>query len=281
MTRHNKKRNSGLLYELLIRKISRSLVEGDSSAASISKTIVKKYFSVGSELHKEYRLINALVNASVGSEIVAAEVLNEARKASRKFNSKTLKIEKSNLIKEINHEFGKTDFYTESVPDYKMYATASTVISYWRDEKHLDINTVIDYERKLLEALSLPRAEISVEEPDPNIDNLVVKVASDKLQKKYQTKLNESQSEIISLYAVEADIVKTRQKIQMIKESALEDVRNYTNEKSGNLSEKLSLVSEKINNLETDVVDDDLISRTLEIIELSEELKGVNNETLS
>jgi hypothetical protein len=281
MTRHNKKRNSGLLYELLIRKISRSLVEGDSSSANISKAIVKKYFSTGSELHKEYRLINALVNASVGSEIVAAEVLNEARKASRKFNSKTLKIEKSNLIKEINHEFGKTDFYTESVPDYKMYATASTVISYWRDEKHLDINTVIDYERKLLEALSLPRAEINVEEPDPNIDNLVVKVASDKLQKKYQTKLNESQSEIISLYAVEADIVKTRQKIQMIKESALEDVRNYTNEKSGNLSEKLSLVSEKINNLETDVVDDDLISRTLEIIELSEELKGVNNETLS
>ena len=58
-------------------------------------------------------------------------------------------------------------------------------------------------------------------------------------------------------------------------------MRNYTNEKDGNLSEKLSLVSEKINNLETDVVDDDLISRTLEIIELSEELKGVNNETLS
>ena len=140
---------------------------------------------------------------------------------------------------------------------------------------------MIDYEKKLLETLSLPRAEINVEEPDPNIDNLVVKVASDKLHKKYQAKLNENQAEIINLYAVEADIVKTRQKIKMIKENALEDVRNYTNEKDGNLSEKLSLVSEKINNLETDVVDDDLISRTLEIIELSEELKGVNNETLS
>ena len=67
MTRHNKKRNSGLLYELLIRKISRSLVEGDNKSASISKLIVKKYFSAGTELHKEYRLINALVNVSVGS----------------------------------------------------------------------------------------------------------------------------------------------------------------------------------------------------------------------
>ena len=182
MTRHNKKRNSGLLYELLIRKISRSLVEGDNKSASISKLIVKKYFSAGTELHKEYRLINALVNVSVGSESVAASVLSEAREASKKFDSKALKIEKSNLIREINHEFDKDEFYAESVPNYRMYATASSVIGYWRSEKHLDINTVIDYERKLLEALSQPQAEVETEETDPNIDNLVVKVATNKRQ---------------------------------------------------------------------------------------------------
>ena len=110
MTRHNKKRNSGLLYELLIRKISRSLVEGDNKSASISKSIVKKYFNAGTELHKEYRLINALVNVPVGSESIATAVLSEAREASKKFDSKALKIEKSNLIREINHEFNKDDF---------------------------------------------------------------------------------------------------------------------------------------------------------------------------
>ena len=132
MTRHNKKRNSGLLYELLIRKISRSLVEGDNKSASISKSIVKKYFNAGTELHKEYRLINALVNVPVGSESIATAVLSEAREASKKFDSKALKIEKSNLIREINHELNKDDFYAESVPNYRMYATASSVIGYWR-----------------------------------------------------------------------------------------------------------------------------------------------------
>lgn len=281
MTRHNKKRNSGLLYELLIRKISRSLVEGNNKSASISKLIVKKYFSAGTELHKEYRLINALVNVSVGSESVAASVLSEAREASKKFDSKALKIEKSNLIREINHEFDKDEFYAESVPNYRMYATASSVIGYWRSEKHLDINTVIDYERKLLEALSQPQTEVKTEEPDPNIDNLVVKVATNKMQKKYESRLNENQAELINLYAVEADLDKARIKIQAIKESAVAGLNDYISEKDGNLSNKLNLVIEKIQGLETDNVDDGLIARTLEIIELSEELKGVDNETIS
>ena len=281
MTRHNKKRNSGILYELLIRKISRALVEGDNSSASISKSIVKKYFSSGSELHKEYRLINALVNVSVGSESIASAVLSEAREASKKFDSKMLKIEKSNLIREINHEFDKNDFYAESVPNYRMYATASSIIGYWRSEMQLDINTVVDYERKLLEVLSQPQAEVKTEDPDPNIDNLVVTVATNKLQKKYETRLNENQSELINLYAVEVNLVKARNKIRVIKEDAIADLSNYVIGKDSNLSKKLNLVIEKIQGLETDVVDDGLIARTLEIIELSEELKGANNETFS
>ena len=281
MTRHNKKRNSGLLYELLIRKISRSLVEGDNKSASISKSIVKKYFNAGTELHKEYRLINALVNVPVGSESIATAVLSEAREASKKFDSKALKIEKSNLIREINHEFNKDDFYAESVPNYRMYATASSVIGYWRSEKHLDINTVVDYEKKLIEALSRPTAEFKNEEVDPDVDNLVVKVATNKLQKKYESKLNENQAELINLYAVEADLEKTRKKVQAIKESAIENLNAYIDGKDDSLSRKLSLVIEKIRGLQTEQVDDGLISRTLEIIELSEELKGVSNEALS
>ena len=281
MTRHNKKRNSGLLYELLIRKISRSLVEGDNKSASISKSIVKKYFNAGTELHKEYRLINALVNVPVGSESIATAVLSEAREASKKFDSKALKIEKSNLIREINHEFNKDNFYAESVPNYRMYATASSVIGYWRSEKHLDINTVVDYEKKLIEALSRPATEFKNEEVDPDVDNLVVKVATNKLQKKYESKLNENQAELINLYAVEADLEKTRKKVQAIKESAIENLNAYIDGKDDSLSRKLSLVIEKIRGLQTEQVDDGLISRTLEIIELSEELKGVSNEALS
>ena len=99
MTRHNKKRNAGLMYEFLIRSISRFLVEGNNENAEITKKIIKKYYNSNTELHKEYRLINALVNVPVGSDTVATAVLQEARSAATRFDSKALKIEKGNMIK--------------------------------------------------------------------------------------------------------------------------------------------------------------------------------------
>ena len=177
------------MYEFLIRSISRFLVEGDNKNAEDTKNIIKKYFAAGTELHKEYRLINALVNVPVGSDVVATAVMQEARMASIRFDSKALKIEKGNLIKEINHTFGPDCIYSESVNDYKLYATASTLIKYWRGEKNLDISTVVKYEKNLFESLARPKKETATEDIDPNVDNLVVKVATSRLQKKYEGKL--------------------------------------------------------------------------------------------
>lgn len=274
MTRHNKKRNSGLLYEFLVRKISRSLVEGDNSSANTSKNILKKYFSIGTEVHKEYRLINALVNVPVGSEAVAQAVLQEARNASRRFDSKLLRVEKDNLIREINHEFGPEAVYAESVPDYKSYATASTLVKYWREEKELDLNTVVKYEKVLIESLARPFKEKTIEEADPQVDNLVVKVATDKLQRKYETRLNKAQSDLINLYAVENKHDATREMIEGIVESTLVNLKAYGALQNENFSSRAQSVSESIRSLNIEEVNDALIAKTLEIVELNEELQG-------
>ena len=274
MTRHNKKRNSGLLYEFLVRKISRSLVEGDNSSANISKNILKKYFSTGTEVHKEYRLINALVNVPVGSEAVAQAVLQEARNASRRFDSKMLRTEKDNLIREINHEFGPEAVYAESVPDYKSYATASTLVKYWREEKELDLSTVVRYEKVLIESLARPLEEKIIEEADPQVDNLVVKVATDKMQRKYETRLNKTQSDLINLYAVENKHDATREMIEGIVESTLANLKAYGASQNENFASKVQSVSESIRSLNIEEVNDTLIAKTLEIVELNEELQG-------
>jgi len=275
MTRHNKKRNSGLLYEFLVRRISRSLVESDNKSANISKNIVKKYFALGTEIHKEYRLINALVNVPVGSEVVAHAVLQEARNAAKRFDTKALKIEKDNLIREINHIFGAEAVYSESVPSYKSYATASTLIKYWREEKELDLSTVIKFESVLLESLSRPFQEHQDEKKDPNIDNLVVKVATDKLKRKYESKLNTTQSQLINLYAVENDTDATRVMIDGIFKSTLKNLFEYSAIQSKEFTQKAKEVSENIHGLDTSEISDSLITKALEIIELNEELQGV------
>lgn len=275
MTRHNKKRNSGLLYEFLVRKISRSLVEGDNNSANISKNILKKYFSTGTEVHKEYRLINALVNVPVGSEAVAQAVLQEARNASRRFDSKMLRIEKDNLIREINHTFGPDAIYAESVPVYKSYATAGTLVKYWREEKELDLSTVIKYEKVLIESLARPVELKEIEEVDSQVDNLVVKVATNKMQRKYESKLNKTQSQLINLYAVENNAKGVRQMIESIVEEALANLSEYSGKQNEAFSERASAVSENIRNLNTAEIDDSVIAKTLEIVELNEQLQGV------
>jgi len=281
MTRHNKKRNSGLLYEFLIRSISRFLVEGDDTNAQLAKNLVKKYFASSTEIHKEYRLINALVNVPVGNEAVAEAVLQEARNASVKFDSKLLRAEKDKLIREINHTFGNDVIYAEQVNDYKNYATASTLIQYWRDEKHLDISTVVKYEASLLELLSRPNQEHQIEEADSSVDNLVVKIAQEKMNKKYREKLSDSQSEILNAYIMEANPEKTKEKISEILENTSSELLSYASSKNEEFSSKARRVAENIQSLVSSEVNDDLIEKALEVIALQQELKGVADETLN
>ena len=84
---HNKKRNIGLMYELLLRYISSSLVEDKKKDAQTALDIVSSRFNQDTELYKEFRLFNALVKTSVPSDSLATRILAEAKKAA-KFLSK-------------------------------------------------------------------------------------------------------------------------------------------------------------------------------------------------
>ena len=78
---HNKKRNIGLMYELLLRYISSSLVEDKKKDAQTALDIVSSRFSQDTELYKEFRLFNAIANSTVSGPHVAASILYEAKEA--------------------------------------------------------------------------------------------------------------------------------------------------------------------------------------------------------
>src|SRR6056297_1342856 len=93
---HNKKRNTGLLYEFLVRRISEALLEGDQKKSNIALKVIKKHFSKeNSQLYKEFRLINSLMKTTVGSEHTAASIIKEAKRAAKSHNNKSLDREKS------------------------------------------------------------------------------------------------------------------------------------------------------------------------------------------
>ena len=152
MTRnHNKKRNIGLMYELLLRYISSSLVENRKKDAQTALDIVSNRFAHNTELYKEFRLFNALAKSTVSDTSVAAAILSEAKSAVRRFNIEKIDGEKSSLIREVNHKLDDSGFYHRRVPDYKIYATIQTLINEWKKGDSSDLSLTIQYEGKVVE----------------------------------------------------------------------------------------------------------------------------------
>ena len=147
---HNKKRNVGVIYELLVRAVSAYLIENDREQAQNALNIISKHYNKNTELYKEFRLLNALAKSSVKDTSIAAAILTESKNASRRFDSNKLIREKSNLIRDINHILADQDFYHRRVPEYKTYATIQTLLNAWREGDKSNLTEVVLIEAKKL-----------------------------------------------------------------------------------------------------------------------------------
>ena len=121
--KHNKYKNTGILFELLVRKItSDTMSNGNSKAA----TLVKKYFTK-SELANENKLYQTVNNSISLSESKAETVISTILEMSRKLDRDKLAKEKYNLIKEIKENFDLNDFFQAKIKNYKLLASTYTL----------------------------------------------------------------------------------------------------------------------------------------------------------
>jgi len=277
--KHRKKRNTGLLYEFLIRYISNALVENNDKNIKKAVKIFKKFFKKDKELYKEFRLFNSLYKTATEKESVASSILSEAKRYSNSFDLEKLDREKSLLIREINHNLNDEEFFSRRVPDYKTYATIQNLFNEWRSNS-MDLSKVAEYEQFLTEWLMTPREDkYDLEKlKDNNIDALVLRLMSEKVNDKYSKLLNEEQKEIIKNYAfsIENDENgKLRESLVKIKEEILSNIKEYVNndkEKNQYILEKLNKTEEMILNENLEVVDDEVITRFLKYSQLKQEL---------
>ena len=117
--KHNKYKNTGILFELLVRKITAdTLSSGNSKAASL----VKKYFTKTS-LADENKLYQTVNNSIALSESKADSVLSTVLDLSKKLDRDKLAKEKYNLIKEIKNSFDLNDFFQAKIKNYKLLAS--------------------------------------------------------------------------------------------------------------------------------------------------------------
>ena len=280
MTKHNKKRNVGIVYEMLMNYITESVIDNRHKDAKKALSIVERRYNKNTELYKEFRLLNALANSTVSGTHIAAGVLAEAKTASRNFDKTKLMKEKSLLIKDINYQLGKNNFYNIRVPNFKTYATIQTLINEWSAGDRANFSKVITYEKDIVEHL-LEIKETKKIEFDERSDALVLKIMTENINKKYINTLTEEQKDILKNYALYCNNDKTlKEYLSNVKQKTLLEVEQFSKKTKNNiLLSKIDAVYQKINELSIQSQDDNTIIKYMTLSKLKDQLiKGDSNE---
>lgn len=122
--KHSKYKNTGILFELLVRQITTDTLEGKNSPA---KDLLQKYF-VKSELGREYKLYESLLKRTSLTESKASITISTLLESSKTLNRGAIKRQKYNLINEIKKNYNLTHFFNHKLPSYKPFAAFYTLL---------------------------------------------------------------------------------------------------------------------------------------------------------
>jgi hypothetical protein len=281
--KHSKYKNTGILFELLVRQITADTLSGKSSKAS---NILKKYF-VKSELGKEYKLYETLSKYKNISESKADMILTTIIENSKTLNRSALKRQKYNLINEMQKHYDLNEFFKTKIPSYKEYASLYTLLEIYNSDLLSTPDQIISNKISLLESMTaIPIAAKKVENDlmeefksyDKDIRILTYKVLLEKFNGKYGT-LNDDQKDVLKEFINSVDNTPRlkefyNSKVTYLKEE-LDNISKTIKDKAVKI--KVNEVTNMLVSLNktANIGDDDLIN-ILQYCELLEELKKSN-----
>jgi len=276
---HNKKRNVGLVYEFLVRYISKALVEGRSDSAQRAVAILNRRFKPGTQLYKEFRLFNSLLVTHVSSANVVNTIITEARQATRRLNMRSLDNEKSALIREINHSLQDPNFFNQKISDYRTYATIQTLLNDWRSGDDIDISKMATLEDNLTEWIMTERAatEDIQSQKSSDVNDMVVSIMSEKISKKYQGVLSDEQQALIKEYVISAgsESPVLTEMMLSIRAETTAVIKSYISENTDSfINQKLDQALELISSDNITEVSDRNIGHHLGFLKLIEEIRS-------
>lgn len=207
--KHSKYKNTGILFELLVRQITSDTLSGKNSPAT---EIIKKYF-VKSELSKEYKLYEILFSKVGLTEGKADITINAILETSKKLNKSSLKREKYNLINEIKKHYNLDEFFKTKLPHYKVQASLYLLMEIYNNNKLSNPSIIIDHKITLLEHLtskSIDKNQVKdnlIEEfksYDKDLRILTYKIILEKFNGKYDS-LNTNQKLVLKEFIESVD----------------------------------------------------------------------------
>lgn len=160
--KHSKFRNTGLIFELLVKQVASDTLNNRDSAAV---SIIKKYYSGKSSLAKEYKLYEFITKNKNVSQSKAETIISTITEVSRKLDQKLLKKQKYELISNIKENYDINEFFSIQVRDYKALAALYCLLEAQNNSDLIDPQALVDNKTTILEHLTeAPQNEDNVKD---------------------------------------------------------------------------------------------------------------------
>jgi hypothetical protein len=282
MIKHSKYRNTGILFELLVRQTTSDLLNNKDSK---SVKILKKYFT-NTELGKEYSLYNTLVTSQKLSEAKAEILISTLIEQYKKLDCEKINKLKYNLIKEIKTSYELEDFFKAKISNYKQYASLYTIFESQNsksiDTKQLILNKITLLEQLTDESIIDKKAPQSIMEDfmkeDKEVRLLAYKMLVEKFNDKYES-LSDIQKSILKQYI--NSISDTKSLTQYLNERVIEVKAELTKLSKSTPDKVLKIKLQEVLKLvkpleENKSIKDEQIVGILQCYDLIEEIKRAN-----
>ena len=281
--KHSKYKNTGILFELLVRQITADTLKGGDSPAI---DILKEYF-VKTSLGREYKLYESVLKSNVLNEGKANIVISTILESSKGFNRTSLKKQKYNLINEIKKHYNLDVFFGAKIKNYKELAALYTLIENHNTETNTNVDQVIDNKITLLEYLT--KHEVNTKEVkedvlkefqtyDKDLRILTYKVLLEKFNNKYDN-LSGEQKQVLKEFINSVD---SAPGLRDFYNSKIDKLKSTLNEEAKTIKDKatqikITEVTKYLVELDkTAKVNNDNLVDLLQYYELVKEIKVAN-----
>ncbi len=282
--KHNKIRNTGLLFEFLLRQITSDVLNKDQNSKAV--TIVKQRFNENTELGKELALYNILNTKKFKSDSKADYFINEVMKTRGDLNNSVLRREKYNLIKEIQSNYNLQKFMSSKVPNYKIFASIYKLFEYKNlspDEKTESFFNIVEHVTTEDNNVRLSETVKALPD-DEDLRILTYRTLLEKFNQKY-TKLSGAQKNLLREYINNVSNTNSlKDTLKEIVKGLKEDLKQHSkNLKDKVVKIKMTEALKSINefcglNDKSNVVKDEYVIQTMRYLELLKELKKSGNK---
>jgi hypothetical protein len=239
--KHNKLKNTGILFELLARQITSDVMENKKEGVAVN--LMREFFNTKKELGKELMVYRAFFNVQNLSEQKAFQLLKLVTEQRKSLDQHALDTQKYLLIKEIKKNFDLKEFFAARIPSYKIYASIYKTFDAATNGIN-DITTIEELANSqftIVEHLSgkAPSKEIRehnelskiIRGQDDDIRFLTYKILIERFNEKYKG-LDESQKKLLQEYIYNI--------------SNTSKLKSYTQTESRRLTKEIAQSSNKV-----------------------------------